>query len=1066
MRLWCAACCILLSFCSYAEVCNTPSSFKKVTLSDDDFLISVLRLNGQPILDGFDVYAVNDRLLIPASLFIDAMSLDWELNIQSGYLAYSDENESQVCSFEINFENMQDPSALFYWATDEFDLYIDVELIPSLLSVEYEYNLSLLHLNLFSNSLDANKKDNAIHIPNFFKPDNAFADRTIDDEYQWYTSPLVSYRIAASKTRSQSERTSINFNSAFDLASHATNFRVSRVNDKSNHFLRFSRHIRDTSFGNPNTGLTYEFGDIQLLGDNLVTNPSQSLGFVLHNANQRGQRNFSKTTIEEFVLPGWRVQLFRNSQFIDEKFSDEQNRVVFEDVDTFYGNNLFELKLYGPEGQQETRTQTISVGEDQTQRGSVNFFLGASDNQYRLLDGQISDVGLGKSTIAKLGYGLTDSTTISASTQKIWINDEPLSYFAASIDTQFVGSALNASITKQKDRGIGAFFGWSGRIDSNLAFNFTHSQLNDFVSHRFDEARGLESETALRFNGKTTFGNRLGWNANLSRRTFSNRDEQNIVSLALNDTFLGGTASGGLTYTDNQQSSLLGRLYYSKLIEGWQVASSWDFKPSEHFDTESFYVALRWPYLLKQNRETRLQYRANGSSKLELLHTHNWSFDSFNLGMGASVAEGGDWSFNLTLTGNINYDPYASSFSYDRAATTSAGRVDAFAFFDKNRNNAFDGDDYAIEGVQFDGHARWKNNYTNENGRARLLTGHMTQSLSIKPSSLPDPFMVPTDNLVDVQTHGGGISRVELAVQAVNDVEGTVYLVGSTSSRGAPNLLLNVVDEDYTVVTQTRTESDGYFYMDRLPPGKYKLLVDDKYLERNNLVVQNGEIEFIAPEEGDVIFLDDIQVMLPTDDANDNAEVVMTEPSVQTNVSYEIQVGIFRHARSIHEVLKQLPVPTNAIQYYRNHNVAMTYVTVGQFDSFNAANAFLDTIKTHPAFSNAFVSPVSRYVGNEWRKEAVYTPLEERIEQSLSAIENTPNTVLCQLSAYYSKSSINPEILFRHQALMLLPNKKNNAEFYRLIAPMNADNDCTDDYFDSEYRKQPFKVNKDAVLPR
>jgi hypothetical protein len=434
--------------------------------------------------------------------------------------------------------------------------------------------------------------------------------------------------------------------------------------------------------------------------------------------------------------------------------------------------------------------------------------------------------------------------------------------------------------------------------------------------------------------------------------------------------------------------------------------------------------------------------------------------------MGASVAEGGDWSFNLTLTGNINYDPYAGSFNYDRTATTSAGRVDAFAFFDKNRNNAFDGDDYAIEGVQFDGHARWKNNYTNENGQARLLTGHMTQSLSIKPSSLPDPFMVPTDNLVDVQTHGGGISRVELAVQAVNDVEGTVYLVGSTSSRGAPNLLLNVVDEDYTVVTQTRTESDGYFYMDRLPPGKYKLLVDDKYLERNNLVVQNGEIEFIAPEEGDVIFLDDIQVMVPTDDANDNAEVVMTEPSVQTNVSYEIQVGIFRHARSIHEVLKQLPVTTDAIQYYRNHNVAMTYVTVGQFESFSAANAFLDTIKTHPAFSNAFVSPVSRYVGNEWRKEAVYTPLEERIEQSLAAIENTPNTVLCQLSAYYSKSSINPEILFRHQALMLLPNKKNNAEFYRLIAPMNADNDCIDDYFDSEYRKKPFKVNKGAVLPR
>ena len=1037
-----------------------------MTLDEDEFLISVLRLNGQPVWDGFDVYAVNDRLLIPASLFIDAMALGWELNIQSGNLAYNVNNNDEFCSFEINFEYADEQSAVYYWAKDEFDLYIDVELIPSLLPVQYEYNHSLLHLNLFGNSLDANKKEEAIHIPNFFKPDNAFADRVIDDGYQWYTSPLASYRINASKTRSETERTNINLNSVFDFANHSTNFRLSRVNDNSNHFLRFSRHIQDTNFGNHNTGLTYEFGDIQLLGDNLVTNPSQSLGFVLHNANQRGQRNFSKTTIEEFVLPGWRVQLFRNGQFIDEKFSDDQNRVVFEDIDTFYGNNLFELNLYGPEGQQETRTQTISVGENQTQKGSANFFLGMSDNQYRLVDGRISDIGLGKSTIAKLGYGITDSTTISATTQKIWINDEPLSYFAASIDTQFVGSAISASITKQKDRGLGAFFGWSGRIDSDFAFNFTHSQLNDFVSQRFDEARGLESETALRLNGKTTLGNRLGWNANLSRRTFSSRDDQNILSLALNDTFLGGTASGGLTYTDNQQSSLLGRFYYSKSIDGWQVAGSWDFNPSDNFDTESFYVALRWPYLLRQNRETRLQYRANGSSKLELLHTHNWNFDSFNLGMGASVAEGGDWSFNLTVTGNINYDPYVDSFNYDRTATTTAGRVDTFTFFDRNRNNTFDEDDYAIEGVQFNGHVRWKNTQTNENGEARLFTGHTTQPISINISSLPDPFMVPTDSLVDVQTHSGGVSRVELAVQAVNDVEGTVYLVGSTSSRGAPNLLLNVVDEDYTVITQTRTESDGYFYMDRLPPGKYKLLVDDKYLERNNLVVQNGEIEFIAPEEGDVIFLDDIQVMVPSQDESNNMEIVKAEFNTQTDILYEIQVGIFRHARSIHEVLRQLPVATDAIQYYRNHDVAMTYVTVGQFESYKAANAFLETINTHPAFTNAFISPISRYVGQAWRKETVYTPLEERVEQSLKAIESTSDTVLCQLSAYFSKSSINPEILFRHQTLMLLPNKANNPEFYRLIATTNEDNRCVDVYFDKEYRKQPFKVTKEAILPR
>ena len=152
------------------------------------------------------------------------------------------------------------------------------------------------------------------------------------------------------------------------------------------------------------------------------------------------------------------------------------------------------------------------------------------------------------------------------------------------------------------------------------------------------------------------------------------------------------------------------------------------------------------------------------------------------------------------------------------------------------------------------------------------------------------------------------------------------------------------------------------------------------------------------------------------------------------------------------------------MQYYRNHDLAMTYVTVGGFTDLTNANAYLSAIKTHPAFNNAFVSPVSRYKGEQWRKESVYFDLQEKIESSSETPSKHYASVLCQLSAYYSLSSINPRILTAHPELLLVPNAEKNATFYRLLAPLNENSECDDKYIDHEYRQGPLKVNTASVM--
>ncbi|BFT31171.1 hypothetical protein D210916BOD24_23470 [Alteromonas sp. D210916BOD_24] len=1042
-----------------AEQCEIPATFKKVELNEDDVLISVLRSNGRPVWDGFDLYEVDGSLLIPASLLIDAMSLPWSINIPEATISWDAQTSDTFCTFQLNLSDNTTEKGLM-WARDDFDLYIDVALIPSLLPIEYSFDHSLLHLNFSSTALDNHLfTPQKLTIPQYYSRENTIADRVIEDQYQWYTSPLVSYRLTASDTHSQAERTSLNINSSFDFAQHATNLRVSRVNDNSLHFLRFSRDIEALKLGTFAQAIHYEVGDIQLLGDNLITSPGQSLGVIVQNGDTQNRRNFSQTTIEEFVLPGWRVQLFRNGQFIEEKFSDEQNKVLFEEVDTFYGINLFEIKLYGPEGQQETRTQTVSVGNDQIQQGQFDFFFGYSDAHYRLLDGRVSHSGPGQSSIAKLGYGLTDSTTLSASIQRLELDEITSKYFTTSLDTQLLGSAINVSIAKQSERGFAAFVGLSGRLDDNLAFNLSHRYFDDFSSERFSDALGLQHETIARVNGQSSLWGQFGWNVNLSHKAFINKEDQSTAAVSINDNLLGGTFSGGITASANAiDASVLGRLYYSKSFNGWQLASAWTFEPSHALTTDTFYFALRWPYLLGQHRETRLQYRANSAKNIELQHQHNWAFDTFNLGFGATWAEGGDWSVNLTLSGNLHYNPYSRSIDFDRAASATAGRIDAFAFFDINRNKHFDEHEQVIEGVGFEGNSIWRHEFTNHTGVARLITNHPVQSLSITPSTLPDPFMRASDRQVDIVSHSGGVNRVALPVSAVNDVEGTVYLVGHNNSRGAANLLINIVNEHNETVAQTRTENDGYFYISQLPPGEYALSLDETYLARNQLVLNGSQITFSAPESGDVVYLDDIQLILPNHSTTSEQHTMPLK-----EVKFEIQIGIFRHARSIAEVIRHLPLDSLSIQYYRNHDSAMTYVTVGRFATLGEANAVLAQINTHRAFKHAFVSPITRYIGSQWRMQSVAVDLKERIALSHSALEQSTSKQLCQLSAYYDLSSVNPEILTAHPELLLVADDIKKPNFYRLLAPLGDDNRCTDNYVDSRYRRSPFVVNKSSL---
>jgi hypothetical protein len=1038
---------VAVSYSIFAKEC-ADKSFNYSAINDDNLLIINLRINNRSAIADLEIYQIDDQLLIPLSAITESLKL--ELNFSSNTL--SGKLPNQQCEYTFTLKNSTTNKGStaqdWLWSQDEFDSYIDIRFLELLLDTKHTFDFSLQQITLnttVSLPIFAAEKQQTI-APS--KAEVIAPELILDDQYKALTFPVISYQSKFNTSKSNTALSSTTqLNSFFDLAGQSAELRINSNEFSTNQYLRFSKKFTSQDDDIAAYVTHYQVGDIQSQGDELIQNSNQGRGFLFSNKNPTFNSSFNTLTIEEPSLPGWRAELYRNGQFLAQTTTADDNRVVFTDVDTFYGANIFEIKLYGPEGQQITKQQKIIVGNNAMAKNQWNYQVEFVDASARLIDSNISiSNGFTKSAKAAVSYGLSNSTTLNISGNFIQqitpeqalltVNDRY--YISSSLQGTTFDGRYNLTLAKELSGGSAIYSGYSGNISEKTSLNLNYSKLSNFTSAQYRETNKLSSQLNARLNGDFFNFDGLNWRASFSRQTYQQQNNQNIAQLSLSKSLSQGTFSSSFAYNNlSGKKGILNRLYWSVNANRWQWSNSVDWYPFDQLRIRQVRSDLRWPQQAKFFQQTLLSYSPDAEAKLRLTHQLTYRQAHFNLQFSGQVDEQGEWLLSAGISGTLGYDYIQNQLMWRQPQALNAGLIEASVFLDENRNNIQDNDEQGIENVKFKGRFDWINYQTNQQGEVLLPGTYGGQTLSVNENSLPDAFQKAKYKNVLIHTHQGGINKVQIPVLVVNDIEGSIYKIINNETRAAFEQKVSLLDIAGQVVAETTTESDGYFVFSLVPPGNYSLAVSSPEIEQQKLTPINLPQNINASSLGDAIILNDILLVDQQYIANQQHQATSNKNQLAYNFDNDrffIQLGVYDKYISIYTATQHLPANLLDIQIFYNKQKKRYYLVSGPFESTDSALPEIEKLRAIEEFAHVFLVRTNRYQADKWQLVYQLQNLKNRLKEGEKIVLQTPaHQYFCQLASYNALNSIDSSLFLQTPELFVIKRNVFHKTFYSLL---------------------------------
>ncbi|MFO0500499.1 MAG: carboxypeptidase-like regulatory domain-containing protein, partial [Pseudomonadota bacterium] len=617
-----------------------------------------------------------------------------------------------------------------------------------------------------------------------------------------------------------------------------------------------------------------ELGDIGATGVPLSSLSGAGRGLRMNNAPAGLVDDPDRFVLEGDAPAGWDVEVYQNASLLAFQKVQSNNRYRFQALPLRAGVNDFRIVLYGPRGEQETRTARYVLGDAMLARGQFTYDVSLYEPSVPVfaLGTRQALPGSQPTLTQRYAYGLTSNLTavLGAYTgfgDRDTTLGAPAKAVAAGLRGTLLGTywqtealagndetrRLAASLARQLPWGVGARVGFIGTygapdkgeenerifsLDMNKAVDIGDVTLDNAITYRRTlpedgyMTQAVQLRTGLAVAG---FG--------ITNEIEANWRELGVVQydgdLALSRSLFGGYARVALAYRPNDKESI------------WRTADA----TYQRTLTQNLYFDARYQQNLQDDQGQRYSGRLD------------YQLSALSLGLTGYADSSGDYGGQLSLRTELQ--PGAKGYEVAntlKSRSFGAATVKLLVFIDDNGNQQLDPGEAPIEGVRVANLNRNSSQLSNAAGEMVFqdIPANMPVRLEVVDEELPDIYLRTPPRPLVVYGQAGAKGEYIIPLQRYGEINGMVMREGRDGQkRPVARLQLVVRNADGKAVARTRTEEDGFFILDNLPLGQYQVDIETTENAMKGLTMRSDARFTIEAKK---YLIEDIEIFVNNED--------------------------------------------------------------------------------------------------------------------------------------------------------------------------------------------------------
>jgi len=795
------------------------------------------------------------------------VAIGWFIKEENSFaLDYSQlKNENSVAHVRVNGEDSTVLAKDIIMEGD--DIYIEGDIVASWFNLEIAYNYNEQKIIVqASQPLPIQARLARENRKIYSQTENKSVMPWKKSDYQLFSSPLLDFQLLSTIDNNKNKRTSYSALGQHDLGYLNSQYYFSGDKDglDSARFKLSKDLAKNTKF-NFISDAHIEIGDIVPIQTRVRYNTNTARGFSLSTAKDNDIHN-NTININGDIQPGWDIELYRNTILIDKQISLQSGRYEFNNITLLYGNNLFEMVLYGPHGEILKRTKEVYFDKSMLANNSSNYafsvaqvgksVLGVDNNQALNTEGLLLSGRFSRGISESLSFELGHSSLFQDDNDKEDIHSSSLGLNLNLFERLLLSSTVTVDNHENKVVDFSAKAPWTEHTllyqynwkeYSNKVNELANGKSNDYY-HLITMNGSLFDNKSVRINYQNEFQNRniesvettlLSNALSLSFKRFSIQN-----SLAWQEVSAGIDSFTSTTGNINIQRNL-GPIFT-------RLSSNYLIKPTTEFLDVN--VDLSWNLSERVQSNLQLTYLPD-SDLYRSRFSINWHNDHLNVSTNVSYSSDDRWSLGLMFRFALGYQLDYNKFFVSSNPLSNSGSTMVRVFQDDNANNIYDEGEVLLDGVKVKALQSHRQGISGEDGIAVIknMPNNVVTDISIDATTFDDPFLISGNSGVAITPRRGLLTSIDYPVVTASEIDGTIYLTNKSGIETPLSFAkLNLIDENNEIVGTTRSEYDGYYLFVDLIPGKYTVSISEEYIKKQKLKGIDG-LSIILTAQGDVI---------------------------------------------------------------------------------------------------------------------------------------------------------------------------------------------------------------------